>query len=147
MMMETALSIHIQEIIYNSHTIFMVSWWRRYAYFNNELIIISNVVLTNATYGSSGFFGSILGSKCIGKDISTGRRSNLCSKATPIHGPVNTFELKFSYSRSLFCWSPQAVSKLLINRLSQKTSYAYVRLNGIRIYDRPPKPTGCRFSE
>ena len=50
-MMETYLSIHIQKSIYDYHTIFMVSWWRRYAYFNNEQILISTVVFMNATYG------------------------------------------------------------------------------------------------
>ena len=60
--MENPLSFHIQrKIIYNYHTRFIVSWWRRYSYFVNELIKISDVVLMNSAYGPSVLFVSIVG--------------------------------------------------------------------------------------
>ena len=55
--METALSFHNQKKIYNDHTIFVVYWWGRYSYLNNEPIKIIHVVLMNSVYGSSGSFG------------------------------------------------------------------------------------------
>ena len=58
-MMETAFSFHIKTYIYiyNDHTRFMVSWWGRYSYLNNDQIQTRDVVLMNSAYGSSGSFG------------------------------------------------------------------------------------------
>ena len=67
----------------------MVSWWGRYSYFNNEQIQISDAVLMNDTYDSSGQFGPRVRRKFMGHNIYTGRRRNSSSKPTPIHGPVN----------------------------------------------------------
>ena len=89
----------------------MVSWWETYSYFNNELIHMSDVELRNAAYGSSGSFVSTVRSKSIGHNTYAGRRSNFCSKPTPIHGPVHKSDLNYLYYRSHFSWLPQAVAK------------------------------------
>ena len=93
--METTLSFHIQKNMYIDHNRFMASWRSRYSYFNNEQTQTSDVVLMNAEYGSSGPSGSRVGSKCIENNTYTGRRSNLRSKTTPVHRPVNKYELNF----------------------------------------------------
>ena len=49
-----------------------------------------------ATYGSSGLFGSTVSSKYIGHNTYTGRISNVCSKLTPIHVPVQKYDLDYS---------------------------------------------------
>ena len=51
MMINTAFRFLIQKYIYNDPTIFMVYWWGRYSYLNNEHIHISDVELMNASYG------------------------------------------------------------------------------------------------
>ena len=53
------------------------------------------------------------------------------SKPTPIHGPVNKSELIFSYLRSHFSYLIQAVSKGLINSLSNKLRYAYIMIGPV----------------
>ena len=73
----------------------MGSWWVRYSYLNNEPIQISDVVLNNTAYCSSGSFGSIFMSKYIGNNTYIGRRINSRSKPTPIHEPVIKSELIF----------------------------------------------------
>ena len=83
----------------------------------------------NAAYVSSGSFLSRVSSKYIGHNIYTGRRSNLCSKTTPIHVPVHKSDLNYSYSRSHFSRLPQAVSKEIINPLSQKFSNASMNID------------------
>ena len=50
------------------------------------------------------------------------RRSNFCSKPTPIHGLVQKSHLNSSYSRSHFSRLLQAVAKKIIYCLSQKVS-------------------------
>ena len=77
-----------------------------------------------SAYGSSGFFGYIVRSKSIGHHKYTGRRSNFCSKSTPIHEPAHKSHLNYSYSISHFIILPQAVAKLLMYCLSQKVSNA-----------------------
>ena len=67
----------------------MVSWWGTYSYLNNEPIQIGDIESMTAAYGLSGSFGSIIRSKSIGHNTCIGIRSNLCSKPTPIHGPVH----------------------------------------------------------
>ena len=109
----------------------MVSWWRTVSYFNNEPIKIGYIELMNDAYGSSGSFVSRVSSKYIGHNTYIGKRSHLCSKPTPIHGPVNKFDFYYSYSRSHFSWLPQAVVKELINCLSQKVSYASVKIDPV----------------
>ena len=89
----------------------MVSWWGKYSYFNDEQIQFSDVELMNAAYGPSGSFVSIVGSKFIGHNKFSGRRSNFCSKPTPIHGPVHKCDFNYSYSVSHFIWLPQAAAK------------------------------------
>ena len=111
----------------------MISWWGTDLYLNIVPIQTRDVVLMNAEYGSSGLFVSRDRSKHIGHNKYTGRRSNLCSKPTPIHGPVNKSYLNSQYSRSHFSWLPQAVSKGLINRLFQKVSYAYTIIDPVII--------------
>ena len=76
-----------------------------------------------SAYGLSGLFGSRVRSKSIGHNTYIGR-SNFRSKTTPIHGPVHKSELNDSYSRSHFSRLPQALAKILINRLPHKVSYA-----------------------
>ena len=58
---KTFLFSYTKNCIYNDNTRFVVSWWVRNAYFNNEQLKISDVVLMNAEFSSSGSFGSILG--------------------------------------------------------------------------------------
>ena len=62
-------------------------------------------------YGSSGSFGSRVRSKYIGNNTYTCRRSNFCSKQTPIHGPVQESDLNYSYSSCHFSKLPQVVAK------------------------------------
>ena len=93
--MESALSFHIQKSLYNCHTKFMVYFWEKDSYLNNEPVQISDVVLINASYGSSGSLGSRVRSKGIVHNIYTGIRRKFCSKPTPIHRPVNKSELVF----------------------------------------------------
>ena len=78
------------------------------------------MVLAN---GSSGSFRSRIRSIVFLNNTYTDRRSNFCSKTTPIHGPVYKSDLNISYSRSHFNRLPQAVSKGMIIFLSQKVSY------------------------
>ena len=74
----------------------MVYWWVKYSYFNNEQIKIGDIEIMISAYGSSGPFGSRVRSKYIGHKTYTGRRSNFCSKPTPIHGPVHKYDLNYS---------------------------------------------------
>ena len=87
-----------------------------------------------SAYASSASFGYIVRFKYIGHNTYTSRRSSFCSKPTPIHGTVHKSDLNYSYSRSHFSRLPQAVSKKLIYRLSQKFSHAskiiYPVING-----------------
>ena len=53
--------------------------------------------MMSSAYGSSGSFGSRVSSKYIGHNTYTGKRSNFCSKPTPIHGPVHKYDLNYSY--------------------------------------------------
>ena len=73
----------------------MVSWWVIDLYFNNEQIQTRDVVIMNSEYGSSGSFGSIVGSKYILHNTYTDIISSVCSKPTPINISVNKYELKF----------------------------------------------------
>ena len=106
---------------------------------------------------SSGSFGSRVRSKSIGNNTYTVRRTSLSSKPTPIYGPVHEYYLNYSYSRSHFSRLPQAVSKKLINRLSQKFSYASKKIDtvvnvfspndvssNLRIYDHSIVTFGMR---
>ena len=83
---------------------------------------IGDIEVMISAYGSSGSFGSRVRSKYIGHNTYTGRRSNLRSKPTPIHGPVQKSDLNYSYARSHFSRLPQAVARKLIHRLSQTVS-------------------------
>ena len=74
----------------------MVSWWETDSYFNNEQIQICDIECITSAYGSSGLFGSRVRSKFIGHNTYTGRRSNVFSKPTPIHGPVQKSDLNYS---------------------------------------------------
>ena len=74
----------------------------------------------NAAYSLSRSFGSRFGSKSIGNNTYTGRRSNFRSKLGPIHVPVNKYELNFSLSRIHFSRLPQAVYKNLLIFCTQK---------------------------
>ena len=77
-----------------------------------------------AAYGLSGSFRSRVRSKSIGHSTYTGRRIIFHSKTTPIRGPVQKYDLNYSYPRSHFSWWLQAVDKKIIFRLSQKVSYS-----------------------
>ena len=61
--------------------------------------------------GSSGPFGYRVRYKSILHNTYTGRRSNLRSKPTPIHVPVQKYDFNYSYSRSHFSRLSQAVAK------------------------------------
>ena len=74
----------------------MVSWWGIDSCFNIELIQIRGVDNMIFAYSSSGLFGSIVRSKYIEHNTYTGRRSNLLSNPTPIHGPVQKSDLNYS---------------------------------------------------
>ena len=87
--METALSFHNQKKKYNDHNIFVVYWWGRYSYLNNEPIKISDILLMNYAFVSSGSFGLRFRSKCIGNNTYTFKRRKLCSKTTPIYEPFH----------------------------------------------------------
>ena len=67
--------------------------------------------MMNSAYGLSGSFGSRVRYKYIEHNTYTGRRSNFCSKPTPIYGPVHKSDLNYSYSRSHFSRLPQEVDK------------------------------------
>ena len=101
----------------------MVFWWGRYSYFNDELIQISDIEIMNAAYGSSGYFGSRLRSKCIGHNNYMGKMEYLHSEIAPLHRPVHKPELIFPYYRRHFSRLPKVVYKKIINSLSQKVSY------------------------
>ena len=74
MITETSLTLIFRKSIYNDHNRFMVSWWKRYSYFNNEQIQTGDVALMNYEYG----FGSLVRAKYIGHNTNTGRISNSC---------------------------------------------------------------------
>ena len=74
----------------------------------------------NAAYGYSVSLILTFRSKYIRHYTYIVRRSNFCSKPTPIHGLVHKYDLNYSYSRSHFSRLPPAVAKKLIYRLSQK---------------------------
>ena len=102
----------------------MVSWWGTDSYFNNEQIKIGYIVIITDAYGSSVSCGSRVRSKSISHNIYIGRRSNFCSKPTPIHGPIHKSDLNYSYSISHFSMLPKAVAKNIIYCLSQKVVHA-----------------------
>ena len=52
--------------------------------------------MMTSAYGSSGSFGSRVRYKSTGHDTYTGIRSNLCSKPTPIHWPLQKYDLNDS---------------------------------------------------
>ena len=97
--------------------------------FFNEQVQTSNVELMNSSCDSSGSFGSIGRSKYIVHNTYTDRKIHICSKPTPIHGPFHKSDLNYSYSRSHFSWLTQAVAKELINQLSRKNRYAYMKID------------------
>ena len=68
---------------------------KKLKHFDDQLIQTRDAVLINSSYGSSGLFGSRVGSMFIGHNTYTQRRSHFHSKPTPIHGPVNKSELIF----------------------------------------------------
>ena len=109
----------------------MVSWCGIDEYFNNKQTQSSDVELTDTSYGSSGSFGSIVRYEYIGHDTYTGKRSYFRSKPKPIYGPAHKSDLDYSHSRSHFCWFLQTVAKELINFLSQKISYNYIKIDQV----------------
>ena len=112
MTVETVLNVsYSKKSIQNDSNILLVSWWGTDLYFNNEQIQIGDIEIITSAYGSSGSFWSRVRSKSIGHKIHTGRRSNLRSKPTTIHGPVHISDFNYSYSRNHFSGSPQEVSK------------------------------------
>ena len=102
----------------------MFSWLVTNSYINNEQIKICDIEIMTSTYGSYGSFGYRGRYKSIGHNTYTGRISNFCSIPAPIHGTVHKSYFNYSYSKSNFTRLPQAVSKKLIYRWSQKFSYA-----------------------
>ena len=93
-----------ENIIYDDHFRFMVSWWGRDSYLSHEQIQSSDVEIINSLFGSSRLFGSRVRSKFIGNDTYTGRRRNFDSKPIAINGPAHKSELFFLYSRIHFSW-------------------------------------------
>ena len=100
--------------MYNDSNRSMVSCWVIDSYFNTEKNQIGDIDITTSAYGSSGSFGSRVGSKYIGNNTYTRRRSNFNSKPAPINGPVKFFDLNYSYSRIHFSRLPQVVAEKLI---------------------------------
>ena len=126
----------------------MVYLWGIDSYFNIESIQICDTENMISTFGLSGFFGSRVRSNYIGHNTYTGRRSNLCSKTTPIHGPVYKSGLNYSYSRSHFSRFPQAVANKLINRLSQKFSYSFKIVDpGIDVFSPNDESSGFHICD
>ena len=71
----------------------------------------------HAEFGSSGTY--------------RGMRRNFFSKPTPIHVPGYKSEFNLSYSIIHFSLLPQAVSKILVNGLSHKVSYASMLIDTV----------------
>ena len=115
----------------NDPTTFMVSWWVTYSYSNNEKNKISDVVLINDIYGSSGLFWPLVRSNYIGHHIYTGINSNLSSKPKSIHEPAHKYDLNYSYSRSCFSQLPQVSAKYIINHLHQKVSDTSTKIDPV----------------
>ena len=78
-----------------------------------------DIEIRNASFGSSGTFGSNFRSTCIDHNTYTGRSKNLHSKPTLIHGRVHKSGFNCLYTRIHFIFLPHSVSKRLINSLSQ----------------------------
>ena len=109
----------------------MLSFGGIYLYFNDKQTQISDIEIMAGAFVSYGYFGSRVRSKFIGHNKYTGKRRNLRSKPTPIHGPVHKSESDISYSRIHFSRLPQAGSKILINILSHKVSYASIMVYSV----------------
>ena len=105
--------IYTKNSIHDDYSRFMVYWRGRYSYFNDEQYQISDVEMMNCAFGSSWLSGSRVRSNCIGNNTCAGRRINLISKPTPIHGPVHKSELNFSYAIKHFSSLPHSVIKKL----------------------------------
>ena len=86
--------------IYNDPIRFMISWWVTYSYFNNDRVQIVHTKIMTTAYGSLVSFVSRLRSKYIGHNTYIGKIINLCSKPTPIYGPIQKYDLNHSYWRS-----------------------------------------------
>ena len=74
----------------------MVSWQGTDSCFNNDEMKIGDIEMITSAYFPSKQFGSRVGSKYIGHDTYTGRRSNLQLKPTAIYGPVQKYYLNYS---------------------------------------------------
>ena len=85
----------------------------------------------NAAFGSSQYFGSIVGSKYIAYNTYINRKRKLYSKPTPINGPVHKSKIIFSYSIRYFSFLPQTVSKIVINSFSQKVKCSYIVISPV----------------
>ena len=72
---------------------------------------MSYIDIMISAYCSSGLFGSRVWTKSIVNNTYTGRKSDLCSKPTPIHGPVHKSDLNCSYSKSHFGRLPQELAE------------------------------------
>ena len=59
--------------IYDKPIQFMVSFWVRGSYFNNQQIQIGNIEIMSDSFSFPGYFGSKVGSKCNGHKIYTGK--------------------------------------------------------------------------
>ena len=70
----------------------MVGNWFIFQYWKYK---IGDIEIMIFAYGLSGSFGSRVRSKCIGHYTYTGIIVNLRSKPTPIHGPVQKFDLDY----------------------------------------------------
>ena len=88
-------SSYSEESIYNYPNRLMISWWVKDSYFNNEQIQIGDIWIMNHEYGSSGSFGSRVRSKSIEHNTYIYRRSNICSKPTPVHELVHNYYLNY----------------------------------------------------
>ena len=84
-----------------------------------------------SAYGSSGSLGSLVMYKYIGHNPYTGRRRNLHSKLTPIHGPAYKCDVNYLYPRSHFSRLQQVVAKEIIYNLPQKVSYDSKRIDPV----------------
>ena len=101
------------------------------SYSNNEPIQIIYIELMNAVFGWSVSFGSKIRSKLICRNTYTGRRSNMYSKLTPIHGPMHNIEINLSYYRRNFSQLLRAVFKTFINSFSHQFSHSSATINPV----------------
>ena len=87
--MKTALIINPEKGMYNDHTIFMVSWWERDSYFNNEKIKQGMLYLLMLYIVHQDHLDHDLGKKIMDITHIHVKEAIFRSKTTPINGLVH----------------------------------------------------------